>query len=195
MGFFVVVFCLFLMPLAKQESVFADAKIKTGEYPISHMVDVTEHRPRRSRAPASAIPNEIRPPFRGRRRVCVCVFQACACHCSRAFFFLFFWNMCFRGSFSGGASAKDKGHRGHRERFFCSSGFQIIQGRGEGASRPSFSPSSHSSLLLLLNFPPLDRHICRLSSQSTSCVKDGRRHTCTRGHVPPPGPAHPRGCG
>lgn len=64
-------------------------------------------------------------------------------------------NMCFRGSFSGGASAKDKGHRGHRERFFCSSGFQIIQGRREGASRPSFSPFSPS----LIEFPSLDRHV------------------------------------
>lgn len=35
------------MPLAKQESSFADAKIKIGEYQISHIVDVTEHRGKR----------------------------------------------------------------------------------------------------------------------------------------------------
>lgn len=35
------------MPLAKQESFFADAKIKIGEYQISHIVDVTEHRGKR----------------------------------------------------------------------------------------------------------------------------------------------------
>lgn len=76
--------------------------------------------------------------------------------CSRAFFC---WNMCFRGSFSGGASAKDKGHRGHRERFFCSSGFQIIQGRREGASRPSFSPCLSLFFPSLIEFPSLDCHV------------------------------------
>lgn len=37
-------FWLCSMPLAKQESFLADAKIKIAEYQISHMVDVTEHR-------------------------------------------------------------------------------------------------------------------------------------------------------
>lgn len=75
------------------------------------------------------------------RRVCVPLFTG--------------WNMCFRGSFSGGASAKDKGHRGHRERFFCSSGFQIIQGRRQGASRPSFSPFLSLLSPSLIEFPSL----------------------------------------
>lgn len=58
--------------------------------------------------------------------------------------------MCFRGNFSGGASAKDKGHWSHWEWFLCSSGFQIIQGWYKGAFCLSFvawsslSPSFHS---------------------------------------------------
>lgn len=96
-------------------------------------------------------------PFRGWQGISAClrVFQACARLCSRAFFC---WNMCFRGNFFGGASAKDKGHRGHREWFFCSSGFQIIQGRGEGASRPSFSPFLSLFCPALIEFPSLDCH-------------------------------------
>lgn len=96
-------------------------------------------------------------PFRGWQGISACprVFQACARLCSRAFFC---WNMCFRGSFSGGASAKDKGHRGHRERFFCSSGFQIIQGRCEGASRPSVSPFLSLLAPSLIEFPSLECH-------------------------------------
>lgn len=88
--------------------------------------------------------------------MCLRVFQACARFCSQAFFCR---NMCFRGSFSGGASAKDKGHRGHRERFFCSSGFQIIQGRREGASRPSFSPFLSLVSPSLIEFTSLHCHM------------------------------------
>lgn len=53
-------------------------------------------------------------------------------------------SLCIRGSFSGGASAKDKGHRGHRERLLCSSGFQIIPGRHQGAFSPPPPPTSLS---------------------------------------------------
>lgn len=82
----------------------------------------------------------------------------CVLFCVRAFVHSFLLcNMCFRGNFSGGASAKDKGHWGHRERFLCSSGFQIIQGWYKGAFCLSFSPgpslSVRFSLCLLLNFP------------------------------------------
>lgn len=101
-------------------------------------------------------------------------------------------NMCFRGSFSGGASAKDKGHRGHRERFFCSSGFQIIQGRREGASRPSFSPFSPS----LIEFPSLDRHVpsAQTKSHIPASARRYRPEAAPSGAAAFQGPEHKRGC-
>lgn len=68
--------------------------------------------------------------------------------------------MCFRGNFSGGTSAKDKGHWGHREWFLCSSGFQIIQGWYKGAFCLSFPRAPHSLYLFtlsLIEFPSLQR--------------------------------------
>lgn len=80
-------------------------------------------------------------------RMCLCpCVRMCLCCCSQSPFCL----TCFRGNFSGGTSAKDKGHWGHREWFLCSSGFQIIQGWYKGAfclssfPCPSLSLSFHS---------------------------------------------------
>lgn len=73
--------------------------------------------------------------------LCTCVCM-CLCFCSSSLFCL----TCFRGNFSGGTSAKDKGHWGHREWFLCSSGFQIIQGWYKGAFCHSLSPCPSLSL-------------------------------------------------
>lgn len=81
--------------------------------------------------------------------------------------------MCFRGNFSGGASAKDKGHRGHREWFLCSSGFQIIQRWYKGAFCLSFSPCPSLSLYLFnlsfIEFPFAS--LRRLSRDSPDQIK------------------------
>lgn len=81
--------------------------------------------------------------------------------------------MCFRGNFSGGASAKDKGHWGHREWFFCSSGFQIIQGWNKGAFCLSFSPCPSLSLAFhsISYWISLSAMLCRLSRDSPDQIK------------------------
>lgn len=101
---------------------------------------------------------------------CVPVF---ICVCLLLFIASLLCNMCFRGNFSGGASAKDKGHWGHRERFLCSSGFQIIQGWYKGAfclsfsHFPSLSPSFHSVSYWI----SLSAMLCRLSRDSPDQIK------------------------
>lgn len=114
-----------------------------------------------------------------------CVVYVCLCApghvCTLLFTAFLLCNVCFRGSFSGGASAKDKGHWGHREWFLCSSGFQIIQGWYEGAFCLSFSPF----LSFLLSFLPvsywiyLPAMLCRLSRDSPDQIKHSFSAVCS----------------
>lgn len=111
--------------------------------------------------------------------VCLCVSRHV---CILLFIAFLLCNMCFRGSFSGGASAKDKGHWGHREWFLCSSGFQIIQGWYKGAFCLSFSPflSRLLSFLSVSYWIYLSATLCRLSRDSPDQIKHSFSAVCFR---------------
>ena len=131
-------------------------------------------------------------------RCCVCVSGHV---CTLLFIAPLLCNMCFRGTFSGGASAKDKGHWGHRKWFLCSSGFQIIQGWYKGAFCPSFSPFPSLSLSFhsVSYWISLSAKLCRLSRDSPDQIKHSFSAVCSdlrRFHQalhcsPPPKRQHP----